>query len=134
MSKSGYRLPTEAEWEYAALGGNKSIGYIYAGSNELDAVGWHAGNSKDTTHPVGMKLPNELGLYDMSGNVAEWCWDFALNYQPEAQTNPIGGTNRWVYERIHRGGGYTLGGARIKERSYNKQSWDYIGFRIVKNP
>ncbi|MFA5498227.1 MAG: SUMF1/EgtB/PvdO family nonheme iron enzyme [Candidatus Cloacimonadia bacterium] len=73
---NGYRLPTNAEWEFAAGGGNKSRGYVYSGSDNLDEVGWFDENSGDEIHPVGQKMPNELGLYDMSGNVAEWCWDW----------------------------------------------------------
>ena len=71
----GYRLPTEAEWKYAARGGNRSHGYKYSGSNEIDEVAWCKKNSDGHTHPVCMKKPNELGIYDMSGNVFEWCWD-----------------------------------------------------------
>lgn len=84
-----FRLPTEAEWEYAALGGNKSRGYLYSGSNTLDKVAWYSGNSNNNTHPVKTKLANELGIYDMSGNVVEWCQDYWNNYSAESQTNPI---------------------------------------------
>lgn len=85
-----FRLPTEAEWDYAAHGGEKSKGYKYAGSDNLDVVAWYDNNSEGKTHPVGMKLPNELGIYDMSGNVREWCLD---TYSSKSQTNAQGSSS-----------------------------------------
>ena len=98
-----FRLPREAEWEYAARGGNRSKGYKYAGSDDLDEAGWYCDNSDNHTHPVGLKKPNELELYDMSGNVWEWCQDWYGDYTNEAQTNPAGPQSGGF--RVLRGGG-----------------------------
>ena len=97
-----FRLPTEAEWEYAARGGNKSKGYKYSGSNSVYDVAWYYSNSDNKTHPVGQKRPNELGIYDMSGNVFEWCQDWDGNYSSSSQTNPSGPSSGTF--RVLRGG------------------------------
>ena len=102
FSGKKFRLPTEAEWEYAARGGNRSHNYLYSGSDDINAVAWWKDNSGDKLHPVGTKRPNELGLYDMTGNVYEWCSDWQAPYQSGAQTNPKGPqTGDW---KVMRGG------------------------------
>lgn len=103
-----FRLPTEAEWEYAARGGNKSKGYKYSGSNTIDEVAWYGGNSSDKTHEVGTKKPNELGLYDMSGNVHEWCsdWYSSSYYSSSPTANPTGPASG--IDRVNRGGQSSL--------------------------
>ncbi len=104
MTGKNFRLPTEAEWEYAARGGNRSQGYKYAGSNNIGDVAWYSDNCGYTTHPVATKAPNELGLYDMSGNVYEWCLDWYGIYSDDAQTNPTGPASGSY--RVTRGGSW----------------------------
>ena len=128
-----FRLPTEAEWEYACRGGNKSRGYKYSGSNNIDDVAWYDGNSSDVTHPVATKSPNELSIYDMSGNVWEWCQDWYDSYSSAAQTN-LTGASSGSY-RVSRGGSwyYLAGRCRSSIRYYNAPGYRSLdlGLRLA---
>ncbi len=133
---NGYRLPTEAQWEYAARGGSLSAGYLYSGSDNIDEVAWFGDNSGGATHPVGTKQANELGIYDMTGNVWEWCWDWYGDYSSNSQTDPYGPTSGSF--RVIRGGGWydAAVGCRAFDRlSRNPSNMDgYLGLRLVRLP
>ena len=131
-----YSLPTEAEWEYAARGGNKHEGTKYSGGWNIDDVGWYEGNSGFMAHPCGSKRPNALGIYDMSGNVSEWCEDRYADdqYQYNASKNPKGATETSV--RVVRGGAWYSEYARycrVATRNCNNPLYrgPHIGFRVV---
>lgn len=135
-SANGYRLPTEAEWEYAARGGSTTPDYIYSGSNDINTVAWYSGNSGLTSHPVGTKAPNGISTFDMSGNVWEWCWDWYSSsyYSSSPASNPTGpasGTGRVIR------GGYWVNDAydcRVANRSVNYPTYSYCrgGFRVCR--
>jgi len=128
-----YRLPTEAEWEYAARGGNKSQGYKYSGSNSIGNVAWYWDNSGNTSHAVGTKQTNELGIYDMSGNVWEWCQDRYDSYSSSAQTNPTGPSSG--SSRVIRGGswGSVAPYCRVSDRNSDIPAYRGYssGFRVA---
>ena len=158
----GYRLPTEAEWEYAASGGHEALPipprFLFSGSDELDEVGWYFDNSGDewvftgssygidysrhgatqyegkSTQPVGQKQPNQLGIYDMSGNVWEWCHDYYASYSAESTTNPIGAATGHV--RVMRGGSWVFGAndCRVGSRLYRPahENLYRLGFRVAR--
>ncbi|MEH6591620.1 MAG: SUMF1/EgtB/PvdO family nonheme iron enzyme [Halioglobus sp.] len=143
-----FRLPTEAEWEYAARGGNRSKGFLYSGSNTIDEVAWYAGNGGNRSHPVAQKKPNELGLYDMTGNLWEFCLDdmnadsYVLHHRlngDQARINPL---NLPVDDypqrkamKVQRGGGYEFGAQESqvyrRDAASNNVRMPDIGFRLV---
>jgi len=133
LTEQNFRLPTEAEWEYAARGGNRSQGYRFAGSNKLELVAWFEDNSHKKTHSVKTKKANELGLYDMSGNLWEWCSDYYGQYSPEPQVNPTGAPERWLW--VLRGGSWfnEADACRVANRFRYIEGVDHslLGFRLA---
>lgn len=133
MTGRRFTLPTEAEWEYAARGGKKSTNAKYSGSSSVANVAWYDGNSGSQTHPVGKLRPNELGIYDMSGNVWEWCLDWKGDYSSASQTDPMGpGSGSY---RVARGGSwnYDAKGCRVSDRNGSTPGnrFSTLGFRVV---
>ena len=128
-----FRLPTEAEWEFAARGGNKSNHYQYSGSDNIGDVAWYNGNSNSTTHDVATKQSNELGIYDMSGNVWEWCSDWYGDYSSNAQYDPAGPSSGSY--RVFRGGSWYGGarGCRSSRRNYSTPDGSsyFLGLRLA---
>jgi len=136
FNANGYRLPTEAEWEYAANGGNKGKDYKYAGSNTITEVAEYEGNNDESTKPVGGKQANELGIYDMSGNVWEWCWDWSGDYSSDTQNNPCGPSSG--SSRMGRGGGYKDCASYCQiayhyDSFYPDRRYAILGFRLARS-
>ena len=144
FSQPGYRLPSEAEWEYAARGGHLAQDTRFAGSDDLAAVGWYADSSDGTTQPVGLLAANALGIYDLCGNVWEWCWDkYLWDYYPQSPSeDPVGPDrgqeNRYLggWERVRRGGAFNEAAAScaVGYRSFDGQAYSAFasGFRVAR--
>ncbi len=128
-----FRLPTEAEWEFAARGGNKSGHYMYSGSNNIDEVAWHSENSNFASHDVATKKPNELGIYDMTGNVFEWCADAEHEYEDADQTDPMGEPEDSDSYRAKRGGSWLSPEWVVACRNFSSpdENDSAIGLRLV---
>ncbi|MDR0512099.1 MAG: formylglycine-generating enzyme family protein [Treponema sp.] len=129
---NGYRLPTEAEWEFACRAGTQTP---FNAGNSASDVGWHVGNSGGRTHPVGQKLPNNWGLYDMHGNVLEWCWDWYGAFTTEPQVNPQGPS--WGVGRVYRGGSWRFEPHQTRSafrfRNNPALRINFVGFRLARN-
>ena len=132
MTRLPFRLPTEAQWEYAARGGNRSLHLRYSGSNDVDEVAWHKENANGSLHPVGGKLPNELGLHDMSGNLWEWCSDTYGQYPSTPQTDPLADSGSPF---VLRGGAWTYFPTYCRVTCRDSFSGDdasvSVGFRVA---